>query len=271
MTTSSAGPSTSRSRVADPSGPVLFVRYAYPPNLHGYCGPNDTGSFVAYGRTGQIDTGFVQLAQAFSGAWPYLELIAGATGITDPLDHRVVEAYWVGNALLDRVGPVALGGSMEERFRPTTGRQFGSLAEGVVAGGVPHHSFHVFCIYPWVGLLGHDRRGADALNVLDRCRIRWGQVQSVTGEQAVIDSRPLLFDGRQLSLGEPTRETAQCSLAGTEVGAELRPGDWVSLHWEWVCDRLTEHQVATLRRYTLHHLDVVNDRVEHSGAVLALG
>ena len=127
---------------------MLFVRYAYPPNLHGYCGPNDTGSFLAYGRTEQIDQGFLQLAQAFTGAWPYLELIAGATGIKDPLDHRVVEAYWVGNALLDRVGPVALGDSMEDRFRRTTGRQFGSLAEGITAGGVPHHSFHVFCIYP---------------------------------------------------------------------------------------------------------------------------
>src|SRR6187399_2463157 len=102
-------------QVASPSGPVLFVRYAYPPNLHGYCGPTDTGSFLAYGRTEEIDPGFRQLAQAFSGAWPYLELIAGATGIADPLDHRVVEAYWVGNGLLDRVGPLALGGSMEER------------------------------------------------------------------------------------------------------------------------------------------------------------
>jgi hypothetical protein len=45
----------------------------------------------------------------------------------------------------------------------------------------------------------------------------------------------------------------------------------VSLHWEWVCDRLTERQVAILRRYTLLHLAVVNDRVANSGAVLALG
>ena len=29
-----------------------------------------------------------------------------------------------------------------------TGARFGSLAEGVLAGGVPHHSFAVFCIYP---------------------------------------------------------------------------------------------------------------------------
>jgi hypothetical protein len=32
---------------------------------------------------------------------------------------------------------------------------------------VPHHSFHVFGVYPWVGLLGSDR-GETPLHVLDR-------------------------------------------------------------------------------------------------------
>ena len=92
----------------------------------------------------------------------------------------------------------------------------------------------------------------------------------MTGNQAVLESRPLLFDGRRLSLGEPVQEVAECNI-GTDQGRDLSPGDWVSLHWEWVCDKLTEQQVATLRRFTLHHLSVVNDRVDHSGAVLALG
>ncbi len=265
------GPQPERPPLQPASGPNLFIRYAYPPNERGYCGPADTGSFLAYGQHGQIDPGFLDLARAFTGAWPYLELIAGAAGIADPLDRRVVEAYWVGNALLDRVGPVALGGSMDERFRRTTGRQFSALADGVVAGGVPHHSFHVFCIYPWVGLLGNDRKASQALTVLDRCRIRWGQVQSVTGEQVVLESRPLLYDGHRLSLGEPQREVAQCGIDGTDLARDLRPGDWVTAHWEWVCDRLTEREVATLRRYTLRHLAVVNDGVTQSGAMLALG
>jgi hypothetical protein len=275
------------------AGPLTFIRYAYPPNERGYCGPADTGSFLGYGQTGQIDAGFVQLAQAFTGAWPYLELIAGAAGITDPLDHRVVEAYWVGNSLLDRVGPLALGNSMQERFRRTTGNRFTSLAEGVVAGGVPHHSFHVFCIYPWVGLLGQGRKGDNALTVLDKCRIRWGQVESVIGDQVMVKCRPLLFDGRRLALGEPVLETAQRSveLSDTQANgvpsgadadgsstadvdgsdADLRPGDWVSMHWQWICERLSDRQVATLRRYTLHHLAVVNDDLDTPGAIAALG
>jgi hypothetical protein len=251
-------------------GPILFVRYAFAPNRHGYCGPNDNASFFEYGVTGAIDGGLRALSQEFAGAWPYLELIAGATGVPDPLDRRVVEAYWVGNALLDRVGTAALGGSMEDRFRRRTGRQFTSLSEGVVAGGVPHHSFHVFCIYPWVGLLGDDRRGAQALTVLDRCRIRWGKVLSVSGDQVVVESEPLTWDGRRLQLGPPASEVAVRAIDGIGLLPDLAVGDWVSLHWEWVCDRLNPHQLAALRRYTRHHLSIVNDRVKVSGAAIAL-
>ena len=38
----------------------------------------------------------------------------------------------------------------------------------------------------------------------------------------------------------------------------LRSGDWVSLHWEWVCDVLTRAQLASLRRLTAHQLSITN-------------
>jgi hypothetical protein len=34
-------------------GPVLFARYAFPPNSHGYCGPNDHTAFFEYGVAGE--------------------------------------------------------------------------------------------------------------------------------------------------------------------------------------------------------------------------
>lgn len=244
------------------AGPLLFVRYAYPPNALGYCGPADSAAFGQYGAAGVVDDGLVHLARAFHGAWPYLELIAGATGIADPLDRRVVEAYWVGNRLLDAIPLAATANSMEERFRPRVGRQFSHLAEAVLAGGVPHHSFHVFGVYPWVGLLGDDRKADRALAVLDRCRIRWGEVTAVGYGQVTVRYRPLRWDGRHLWLGEPTAETARCS---PETAAELRVGSLVSLHWDWVCDRLTARQARALRGYTVRHLDLVN----WSGAVAA--
>jgi len=96
-----------------PDGPLMFVRYAYPPNALGYCGPD---GFADYAAAGVVDQGLVRQARAFSGAWPYLELIAAGCGIPDPLDHRVAEAYWVGNDLLDRVGLAGLGDSLADRF-----------------------------------------------------------------------------------------------------------------------------------------------------------
>jgi hypothetical protein len=249
----------------------LFVRYAFPPNSHGYCGPGDSQSFLEYGVTGAIDPGFRLLAQAFAGAWPYLELIAGGTGIDDPLDRRVVEAYWVGNPLLDRVGTLHIGNSMEERFRHRAGPRFSSLAEGVQAGGVPHHSFHVFCIYPWIGLLGEDRHAGQALQVLDRCRIRWGRVAALQGDQAVVESQALQWDGRHLTLGEPALETVTRSLDGVGLGPDLEVGDWVSMHWEWVCDRLDLRTLGALKHYTAQHLALVNGGMEHSGPAMTLG
>jgi Family of unknown function (DUF6390) len=181
------------------------------------------------------------------------------------LDHRVVEAYWVGNALLDQVGASAIGGSLEDRFRRLTGRQFGWLAEGVLAGAVPHHSFHVFCVYPWVGMLSDDRRGAHALTVLDRCRIRWGRVVRSAGDQVVVESRPLTWDGRRLELCPPAPETAVRAMGGASLLPDLAPNDWVALHWEWVCDRLTSRQLAALRHHTQRHLAIVNHQVDRPG------
>jgi len=265
--TETVGAPTTRASVP---GPVLFVRYAFPPNSHGYCGPADTTALFEYGVTGVVDNGLRSMAREFAGAWPYLELIAAGTGLADPLDCRVVEAYWVGSPLLDRIGTPAIGASMEDRFRSKAGPRFSSLAEGVLAGGVPHHSFAVFCIYPWVGLLGDDRRAPTALTVLDRCRIRWGRVVALQGDRVVVESRPLTWDGRRLGIGEPQHETAVRSLDGLGLAGDLAVGDWVSLHWEWVCDRLTTRQVASLRHYTERHLAIVNTHTDHPGTTSLL-
>ncbi|MBB5157078.1 DUF6390 family protein [Saccharopolyspora phatthalungensis] len=258
-------------QTASAPGPVLFVRYAFPPNQRGSCGPPDSGQFFEYGVTCTVDPGLVELARQFTGAWPYLELIADATGTPDPLDRRVVEAYWIGNDLLDRVGARAMGDSVEERFRRRTGR-FGPLADSVLAGGMPHHSYHVFCVYPWLGLLGGGGTAAEhALTVLDRCRIRWGRVRAVEGDQVVVDTRALTWDGRCLGLGPAETEIATAAVDGVGFVSDLRPGDQVALHWDWVCDRLTPQQLAALHRYTRHHLDIANHRLEKPGLAKHLG
>lgn len=250
-------------------GPTMFARYAYPPNERGSCGPPEHRTLFEYGVAKVADQGLELLARRFAGAWPYLEFIAGASGIGDPLDHRVVEAYWIGNGVLDRIDMTVFGNALMDRFRRQAGRSWSHLAESIPVGAVPHHSFHVFNVYPWVGLLGQGR--GEPLEILQQCRIRWGQVVSVQGDEVVVRSRPLLYDRQRLYLGEPALETATSGVAGIGLASGLLPGEWVGLHWGWVCDRLTQRQLVNLRRFTLAQLEITNNRVEHSGAALALG
>ncbi len=250
-------------------GLLLFARYAYPPNELGYCGPPDHRALLEYGAAGVSDPGLAQLARSFEGPWPYLTLIAGAAGIDDPFDARVVEAYWLGNRLLEHIDAQSFGQVLMDRFRRLAGPSWQYLAEAIPAGCLPHHAFHVFGVYPWVGLLVSGRSD-HPLHVLDRCRIRWGRVVAVEGDFVVVRSRPLTWDGQRLGLGAPQLETVRRGVAGTGFVGELREGHWVSLHWDWICDRLNPRQLANLRRYTLQQLEITNRKVAHPGPAMAL-
>lgn len=243
--------------MTDLAGALLFSRFAFPPNELGYCGPEDHDALLGYATSGLPDRGLVELARGFEGAWPYLELIAAANSIPDPLDRRVVEAYWIGNSLLDRVTTFALGNSIEDRFRARAGAGWPHLLGNICPGARLSHAFHVFAVYPWVGLLRSGDAG-EPLRVLDRCRIRWGRVVATDGDRATVESRPLTWDGNRLALGTPTTEHVVQARDGAGFVDDLRPDDWVALHWDWVCDRLDRVRLGNLRRYSLGGLDLVN-------------
>jgi hypothetical protein len=247
------------------AGPLLFARYAYPPNSLGYCGADETRTLLEYGDAAICDAGLAELARTFEGAWPYLTLIAHANRISDPLDPRVVQAYWVGNELLDRVEPEDLARHVDERFRGRVGRATEHLVGTVAAGAVPHHSFHVFAVYPWLGLL---RTGIveEPLHVLDQCRITPARVLSVVGDEALVRLRPLRWNGRVLELDRWTTRAVRWRSDGLSL---VSPGigDWVSLHWDFVCDLLTREEARRLDRTTRRALRAVNSSSSTAAAL----
>lgn len=225
-----------------PSGPVRFARFAFPPNRLGYCGPGDGGELAHYTR-GHEDPGLHELAAGFDGAYPYLELLAGANHRSDPLDADVVEAYWIGNELLERVPRHDFGRSIDERFRRRAGSSWRRI-DTTIPDGVANHSYHVLRVMPWAGLV-RDGIVDEPLRIVDRCRISWAEVLPDTSPdgRVIVRRTPLVWSGSRLVHGEPVVEAVDSPIA-------VEPGDVVAVHWSWICERLDGRQLQWLRRVT---------------------
>jgi hypothetical protein len=218
------------------AGAVLFARYAYPPNALGYCGPG--GEPLVAAPPDEI----ARRARHFEGAWTYLEFLAAVAGLDDPLDPAVVSAYWIGGPLLEAASPGALVDFLRERFVGQIGGTWREAGDRALA----HHSFHVFEVYPWAGLLRRTGNPA-ALDVLDRCRVRVGTVGEVFDGAATVSCRPLVADGEgRIEIGPARDELA--TWAAPVVGG-LEAGDRVALHWDWICDVLDDDQVALIESH----------------------
>lgn len=239
--------------VSTDTGATRFARYAFPPNELGYCGPADPEVLLTHTTTGGDTAEVARRARLFDGAWVYLEVIAQAAGL-DPLDQRVVDAYWIGNDLLADIDPAGMLDTVRDRLRGQGGGFLDDVPAGV--GVSPHHGFHVFTVYPWARLL--KARAEVPLSVLESCRIRWGTVTSVGPERVEIESRPLRWDGARLSLGNPRVESVRWSAEGLSLHEQPSAGDVVSMHWDWVCERLDEAQVAALGAATEESLALTN-------------
>lgn len=256
-----AAGATARPGLAD-DGPALFARYAFGPNRLGLCGPDEWPSLLELGARPDAHPGVAgelrRLAAGFEGAWPYLQLIARGAGVADPLDRRVVEAYWLGTRDLPATDGRSFGESLARRFRDRTSRaEWPWLATKPEDGALPVHAFHVLDVLPRVGLM----RGGpvdDVLRVMDSCRIRWGRVIDAVGDRLLVEAMPLeMVDGR-LRLGAPRPESIRRSLDGRAFVTDVEPGDVVSIHWDWACDRLDHRQLGALVRSTRRQLAITN-------------
>ena len=219
-------------------GTALFAAYADAPNALGYCGPP--------GGIGTTEAEIRASARRFSGAWPYLQVLARLTGTEDPLDARLVEAYWLGRDLgVDRE---EFGRELLAVLGPRAGAYWTHLTDDLLTEAAPDHGFHVFGVYPWSRLLA---AGPQPLFVLDSCRIRWGTVVGL--DPLTVASSRLTWDGAALGLGEPT--------GGPVDGGGVRLGDVVAVHWDRLVDRLTADQASTLAASTQVRLATTNARL----------
>ncbi len=233
----------------------MFARFAYAPNRLGYCGPPEATALRG-GSPEEVRA----VARSFTGAWPYLLVMSRLTGIADPLDHRLVESYWIGGGIGARLDPAAFVAELLAVIGPAAGHYWKYLTDAsLVEEAAANHCFHVFGIYPWTRLLG--RGGDHPVDVLDNCRITWGTVRSRADDHLVVECSRLEFDGHRLRLGTPEPRRVPRGAEGFSAVPDAVPGEVVALHWDRLCGRLTSTRVHALATSTERQLRVTNRRL----------
>jgi hypothetical protein len=236
----------------------MFARYAYAPNALGYCGP----PLAAPLRDGSVED--VRIAATkFSGAWPYLQVLSKMTGIADPLDHRLVESYWLGGGVGADLDPGEFVDELLAIIGPQARRYWSHLSPELTCEAAANHCFHVFGVYPWSRLLGlkGGRLDEHPLSVLDNCRITWATVLSRDGDDVEVSCRRLVWDGHVLGLSEPSARRLDVWADGYSSVPDVAVADEIAVHWGRLCGRLLPQQVRALADATARQLRVTNQRL----------
>lgn len=232
------------------NGAVRFARYAVPPNSLGYCGVDEPRVLVEMAAAADVGPDFKQLLRQFNGAMPHIAEIARAAGRVCIFDERVVEAYWLGNSLLRLTNAGRWSYGLLSRVSETgrAGRIMAALFGGTPDGAWQHHTFQVF------SSLAVRNEFPDRLEAMDQCRIGWGRVRRIDGEIIWVARSPLVETADGVSLGRMSVAPVRRNWIPLTNLDRVEPGDWVSTHWGWACEKLTRNEVSNLATATLHNL-----------------
>lgn len=234
-------------------GVQLCARFSIATNRLKYCGPADAEPSLYRTIVEGADLGASAAALLrFEALEPYLLAIASRHGY-DPLDHEVVEAYWIGNRLLDaftrddfREIIIALSGRGLPR----------SVAERLVARlpahPIPHHAFHV----SFVGVGAVTGHVETTVPNMESCRPAWARVAKVGEGSLVVEKPALTMEGGRLALGPPAQRTVKYD---PRTLPKVRAGDHVALHWNWPALVLSPAQLEGLKEYTARSLEAANE------------
>lgn len=233
------------------------TRYAVAPNRLHLCGPDETQEFLAYLHEGVSDKGLEQKLRGFTTMYPYLQTIARANRIRDPFDSRVVEAYWIGNDLLETIEPKIFYEHAKDLLKlpkRMTPKTFEQLEAKIRAGARMHHSFHVLNIYTRTGHMTVEH----TLESFDHCRVGWGVITKIEGPFITVKAKPVVLIGKKLALGEPTERRVVRRLENAGYLDDLQVGDTISFHWSLACEKISDRDARRLEHYTLQSIAFSN-------------
>lgn len=237
-------------------GLILFARYAFAPNYFRYCGP-DKNRDIASALIGEYEEdGLSEILIKFEAAVPYLNLIARSNYIKDIFDPRVVEAYWLGNELLFNVKENQIFQHLDQNVRKRAGRNWSILMKDIKEKAKPHHSFHVFEIYRTAGFSRDGAKSLPIIDLINKCRISAGRVKKVDPK-----NQEVLIAGEQIALVNQKLMPIKKDQKAIFFRNDIKVGDLVSIHWGFVCDKISERQLNNLDFWARYHLRITNKSI----------
>lgn len=234
-------------------GITLGARFSIATNHLGFCGPPGLEPAMRAAILKREETPSVgEALLQFEALGPYLEAIAEKHG-RSPLEHDVVEAYWIGNELLDafeRKDFISLLKALVGRGLP--GRVADRLARRLPEMPLPHHLFHV-CFIGVGNVTGHVET---ILPNMESCRPAWATVVSAGDGMLTLRKPRLMEKDGHLSIG--TDETVTVAYDPAFIPTVVE-GSQVVLHWGWPILELTSRQRMNLERYSAESLAAYNE------------
>ena len=234
-------------------GVALCARFSIATNRLQFCGPSDAEPDLYRAiTTGEGHAEARQHLSRFEALMPYLEAIGRKHGL-DPFDRQVVEAYWVGNSLLDALDAGDFRSLLDALVRRGLPRSFAQhLGEHLPSRPLFHHAFHV----SFVGVGNVTGHVETTLANMEACRPAWGTVRARNGSRLTVErSSWAVRDGR-LVVG-PSK-TVEVSF-DPRVLPEVRVGAEVALHWDWPALQLEATQRTALEEYSRRSIESANE------------
>lgn len=234
------------------NGVQLGARFSIATNRLKFCGPSDAepALYRAITEGRDLEPAARSLSR-FEALFPYLEAIASKSG-RKPLDFEVVEAYWIGNSLLDtfdRADFVHLLGALSKKGLPRFVAR--ELESRLPDHPIPHHVFHV--AFVGVGAVtGHVKT---TLPNMEACRPAGADVLEVRDDRLQMEHPSLEVRDGKLTLGGRTVESL---MYDPRALPDLHVKDHVALHWGWPAAQLSSEQARRLEHYTRRSLDQAN-------------
>lgn len=231
--------------------------YAFGPNRLHYCGPDANQEILAYMNQGISNPGLTAMLKSFQTMYPYLRHIAWSNNIQDPFDEKVIEAYWIGNELLDAIDKKRFYRYLLEELevkKKLGTKSFDTVTEKLRQGAVPHHSFHVMNVW----LQRNTKSPEEILQNIESCRISWGKVQDIDGPTLTVETEPLRIENGTLLFDAPITKKLTRGLDANYGIEQLKVGDIITLHWGVPCEVISNTQSEILRKYTERHMRLVN-------------